>query len=101
MHNEKQQLIIDLRRIRDNDYNLNEGEMASHYLDLMLKYIGDPDPELRDGLIYLTFVYWIEDKKYFSNEELCDLLNILISEDHLFYNIGSENIQFRFTKFIV
>lgn len=90
MLNEKQQLIIDLKRIRDNDYNLNDGEKACDYLDLMLKYIGDPDPELRDGLIYLTFVYWIEEKKYFSNEELYDLLNILIDENHLFYNIGSE-----------
>lgn len=91
MYNEKQQLIIDLRRIRDNDYNLVDGEMASDYLDLMLKYIGDPDPELRDNLIYTTFAYWIEDKKYFSNEELYHLLNILISENYLFYNIGNEN----------
>jgi len=90
MNTEKQQLITDLRRIKDNDYNLNEGEMASDYLDLMLKYIGDPDPELRDDLIYLTFAYWIQDKKFFNNEELCDLLNVLISENYLFYNIGSE-----------
>lgn len=90
MNTEKQQLITDLRRIKDNDYNLNEGEMASDYLDLMLKYIGDPDPELRDDLIYLTFAYWIQEKKFFNNEDLCDLLNVLISENYLFYNIGSE-----------
>ena len=57
MHNEKQQLILDLRRIRDNDYNLIEGEIVSDYLDLMLKYIGDHDAELRDDLIYLTFAH--------------------------------------------
>lgn len=91
MDTEKQQLIIDLRRIRANDYNLGDCEMASDYLDLMLKYIGDPEPELRDNLIYTTFAYWIEEKKYFSDEELYHLLNILISENYLFYNIGNEN----------
>ena len=90
MCNEKQQLIIDLRRIRDNDYNLNDSETTCDYLDLMLKYIGDPDPELRDELIYLTFAYWIDEKKYFNNDQLYNLLNILISENYLFYNIGSE-----------
>jgi hypothetical protein len=91
MYNEKQQLIINLKRIKDNDYNLSDGEKTCDYLDLMLKYIGDPDPELRDDLIYLTFTHWIHKKKHFSNEELCDLLNTLTSENYLFYNIGREN----------
>ena len=53
--------------------------------------IGDTDYELRDGLIFSIFVRWIEEKQYFSHEELIDLLNTILSEDFAFYKIGSEN----------
>lgn len=91
MLNEKEQLKIDLKRIKDNEYNLREDEKVIDYLDLMLKYVGDTDPELRDVLIYNIFVNWIEEKGYFSNEELSNLLNRILSEDFVFYNIGCEN----------
>ena len=57
----------------------------------MLKYIGDTDQELRDGLILNTFVNWIEEKRYFTNEELVNLLNTILSADFAFYNMGQEN----------
>lgn len=91
MFNEKEQLKVDLKRIKDNEYNLREDEKVIDYLDLMLKYVGDTDPELRDVLIYNIFVNWIEEKEYFSNEELTSLLNRILSEDFIFYNIGCEN----------
>ncbi|SHI54111.1 Protein of unknown function [Clostridium amylolyticum] len=91
MFNEKEQLKVDLKRIKDNEYNLREDEKVIDYLDLMLKYVGDTDPELRDVLIYNIFVNWIEEKEYFSNEELTNLLNRILSEDFIFYNIGCEN----------
>jgi len=91
MYNEKEQLRIDLKRIKANNYNLTEGENASDYLDLMLKYNGDIDSELRDNLILNTLIYWIEDKGYFSNEELIDLLNTILGEDYSFYHIGNKN----------
>lgn len=91
MYNEREKLKIDLKRIKDNEYNLREDEKVMNYLDLMLKYIGDTDPELRDDLIYSTFVNWIEEKEYFTNEELISLLNRILSEDFAFYNIGYEN----------
>lgn len=91
MRKEKEQLKIDLQRIKANEYNLNGDEQVRNYVDLMLKYIGDSDPELRDDLIYLTFVYWIEEKNYFTNEELISLLNKILSEEFAFYNIGSDN----------
>lgn len=91
MYNEREQLRINLKRIKDNDYNLIEGKKASDYLDLMLKYNGDTDPELRDSLILNTFIYWIEYKRYFSNEELVHLLNTIFGEDYSFYNIGNNN----------
>lgn len=91
MCNEKKILEINLKRIKENEYNLREDEKVTDYLELMLKYIGDTDQELRDGLILNTFVNWIEEKRYFTNEELSNLLNTILSEDFAFYNMGQEN----------
>lgn len=91
MYNEKEQLKLDLRRIKNNEYNLGECENINDYVNLMLKYIGDNDPELRDELIYSNLANWIERKCYFTDEELKSLLNTILSDDFAFYNIGSEN----------
>ncbi|MBU3146674.1 DUF2785 domain-containing protein [Clostridium sp. CF012] len=91
MCNEKKIFKLNLKRIKDNEYNLREDENITDYLELMLKYIGDTDQELRDGLILNTFVNWIEEKRYFTNEELVNLLNTILSEDFAFYNMGQEN----------
>jgi hypothetical protein len=91
MYNEREQLKFDLKRIEDNEYNLSEDERVKDYLDLMLKYIGDTDPELRDTLILSTLASWIEEKEYFSNEELIELLDRILSENFAFYNIGCDN----------
>lgn len=91
MLNEKEQLKKDLQRIQQNEYNLNENESPFGYLDLMLKYIGDPDSELRDVLISTVLSIWIEEKSYLSHEDITALLDKTLSEDFIFYNIGSEN----------
>jgi hypothetical protein len=90
MHSEKEQLRLSLRVISDNDYKLKEHESINDYVNLMLKYIGDSDPELRDDLIYSTFANWIEGECYFTDEELKSLLNTLLSNDFIFYKIGSK-----------
>ncbi|MGH4118267.1 DUF2785 domain-containing protein [Clostridium sp.] len=91
MCNEKKVFKLNLKRIKENEYTLREDEKVTDYLELMLKYIGDTDQELRDGLILNTFVNWIEEKRYFTNEELVNLLNTILSEDFAFYNMGQEN----------
>jgi len=91
MYNEKEQLKANLIRIKENEYNLGNGENINDYVNLMLKYIGDNDPEVRDELIYTTFVNWIEEKGYFTDEELETLLNTILSKDFAFYNIGRED----------
>ncbi len=91
MYNEKEQLKANLIRIKENEYNLGNGENINDYVNLMLKYIGDNDPEVRDELIYTTFVNWIEEKGYFTDEELETLLNTILSKDFAFYNIGIED----------
>ncbi|WNN74211.1 DUF2785 domain-containing protein [Lysinibacillus capsici] len=91
-------LMEDLQRIEENKYQLGEGEQHQDFLPLLLQYIGDPQPELRDNLIYPMFYMWIKEENRFSEEELRSLLTILTDENHLFYNIGSEDDQSVFTR---
>lgn len=91
-------LMEDLQRIEENEYQLGEGEQHQDFLPLLLQYIGDPQPELRDNLIYPMFYVWIKEENRFSEEELRSLLTVLTDENHLFYNIGSEDDQSVFTR---
>jgi len=91
-------LMEDLQRIEENEYQLGEGEQHQDFLPLLLQYIGDPQPELRDNLIYPMFYMWIKEENRFSEEELRSLLTVLTDENHLFYNIGSEEDQSVFTR---
>ncbi|WP_445671340.1 DUF2785 domain-containing protein [Paenibacillus sp. FSL R5-0475] len=98
MNDTREQLIIDLQRIEENDYELRSGEQLRDCVKLMLEYIGDPQPKLRDDLIYSTFYKWINEKQWFSDAELRELLLILLDEQHLFYHIGSKEDQAVFTR---
>jgi hypothetical protein len=98
LNDTREQLIIDLQRIEENDYELRSGEHLRDYVKLMLEYIGDPQPKLRDDLIYSTFYKWINEKQWFSDAELRELLWILLDEQHLFYHIGSTEDQAVFTR---
>lgn len=98
MNDIREQLIIDLQRIEENDYELRSGEQIRDYVKLMLEYIGDPQSELRDDLIYSTFYKWMNEKQWFSDAELRELLLILLDEQHLFYHIGSKEDQAVFTR---
>lgn len=88
--NSREQLMIDLQRIEENDYELKSGEDIKEYVKLMLEHIGDPEPVLRDELIYSTFYKWINEKHWFNDAELRELLWILLDEQHLFYHIGNK-----------
>lgn len=98
MQREKEQLKLDLKRIQKNNFELYEGENINDYISLMLKYIGDTDPELRDDLIYSSFYEWICEKNYLSREQLIDILLILMDENHLFFNIGNCEDDTVFTR---
>lgn len=87
---EREQLFIDLQRIKGNQFKLNTGERAKDFISSMLNNIGDPNPELRDFLIYKTFYQWILILDYFSEEELLNILFVVIDQKHLFYKIGNE-----------
>lgn len=95
---DNEQLIMHLRKIRENNYNLAEDENVHSYAVLMLQHIGDINPELRDDLIYNTFCEWICEKEYFNEEELRQVLTILLDDNHLFYHIGSFEDNTVFTR---
>jgi hypothetical protein len=91
-------LITDLQRIEKEHYQLREGEQLQDFLTLMLQFIGDPQPELRDDLICTTFYEWIREEGRLTETELQSLLAILTDDQHLFYYIGSEGDPSVFTR---
>ncbi|KQL33706.1 DUF2785 domain-containing protein [Psychrobacillus sp. FJAT-21963] len=98
MSDTRTKLMLDLQRIEKDEYQLREGEQHQDFLPLLLQYIGDPQPELRDNLIYPMFYMWIKEENRFSEEELRSLLTVLTDENHLFYSIGSKDDQSVFTR---
>ncbi|MFD1176363.1 DUF2785 domain-containing protein [Paenibacillus puldeungensis] len=94
----KAKLKEDLQRIKKEQYQLREGERHQEFVTQMVQYIGDPDPELRDELIYSTFYHWIHLQGFFTEMELRSLLAVLLDEQHLFYQIGSEGDETVFTR---
>ncbi len=98
MSDTRLKFMMDLQRIEKDKYQLCEGEQHQDFLPLLLQYIGDPQPELRDNLIYPMFYMWIKEENRFSGEELRSLLTVLTDDNHLFYNIGSEDDHSVFTR---
>lgn len=90
--------MTDLQRIEKEHYQLREDEQLQDFLTLMLQYIGDPQPELRDDLICTTFYEWFHDENMLTDTELHSLLAVLTDEQHLFYQIGSEDDPSVFTR---
>ncbi|WP_106767412.1 DUF2785 domain-containing protein [Paenibacillus faecalis] len=98
MNKSRSEFILDLQRIEQENYQLREGERMQDYVTLMLQYIGDADPVLRDNLIYSTFYEWIHVQNRMTEEELRNLLPILTDDQHLFYRIGSVGEPSVFTR---
>jgi len=92
---ELKQLLIE---VKDNDYNVPSGVDVDSVIADMLKFIGHTDAELRDNLIYMTFVYWIEEKGLVSVEKMKEILDICLSDSHLFYGIGEKGTDSVFTR---
>ncbi len=66
----------------------------------MLAHLGTPDSELRDRLIYSTFVYWIEPdyKALFQPKQLHEILETLLDAEHLRYRLGETDTDSVFTR---
>lgn len=63
-------------------YNLND------LISEMLKRIGTTDSELRDELIYITFGHMIVTNNLLNKDQLKQLLDICVDDQHLFYKLG-------------
>ncbi|MDP5277221.1 DUF2785 domain-containing protein [Chengkuizengella axinellae] len=98
MSNEREQLIMKLKELQKNMFNVEKVQDAWECMPTLLDYIGDIDCELREELIYYALSEWITEKEYFNEAQLRQILSILIDENHLFYQIGSDGDDSVFTR---
>ncbi len=99
MNDIKEKLILDLRRIRENKDRINPDEDIHNYVDLMLKYIGDTNFELRERLITSMLCNWIIDD-YITEEDIKKIFYTVIREENLLHGIGKENDDSVYTRSI-
>jgi len=89
------QLLIE---VKDNDYNVPSGVDVDGVIADMLRLIGHTDAELRDALIYSTFMEWAEFKGVISTDQMKQILNTSLSDTHLFFRIGEKDTDSVFTR---
>ncbi|WP_105617192.1 DUF2785 domain-containing protein [Vallitalea okinawensis] len=85
--NEKQ-LKEKLQQMKENEWALLSGDDPYELTIEMMLHIGSTDPELRDHLI-LECLWTIIDSGDLSHLQLKELLNLCLSEKHLFYDLGN------------
>ncbi|NGZ75629.1 DUF2785 domain-containing protein [Saccharibacillus alkalitolerans] len=93
---ERDNLQAALREIRRSG-RLPEPERLGELAAAMLEHIGDPDPELRDELIYGSFSDWIG-AGVFKAEQLRSLMNTALDERHVGYGIGENGTDTVFVR---
>jgi len=87
-----------LTQVRDNDFTIQDDTDVDSVIDDMLRFIGHTDGELRDKLIYTTFMQWGEYKGLISAEKMRQILDICLSETHLFFGVGEKDTDSVFTR---
>ncbi|MDR2183820.1 MAG: DUF2785 domain-containing protein [Clostridiales bacterium] len=78
------QLLVDLD---DLDFATLDGAELEALIYEMLEHLGDPDSQLREGLIYPTLARIISEN-ILSREQYIHLLETCIGERNLFYKLG-------------
>lgn len=84
----RDELLERLKAMTARGEELLPEEKAIDYLESFLTHIGDPDPELRDELIYPYFCDWVSEEGHFSHELMADLLDRLSGLEHMHYKLG-------------
>lgn len=87
-----------LQTVADNDYTWPEGDHAKNYLESLCYYIGDPDPVLRDDLVYPILADFVQDALLLPDSEASALLEILSGEQYLSKGLGLEQDDSIFTR---
>lgn len=86
-----------LKLIACNNFELRQEDDLDLIIDLMLKDIGNLDPELRDDLIYYTFTKLIGSRQI-DDEKLKWLMIKILDKDHLFYLINEDDEDAVYTR---
>lgn len=91
------ELKSQLKELQEKElFCLNKQELEE-LIEKMLENIGDTDPELRDHLIYSTFMRLIASGLLSENQ--CQYVcNTCLDEQHLFYKLGETNTDSVFTR---
>ncbi|REB05188.1 DUF2785 domain-containing protein [Sporosarcina sp. BI001-red] len=89
----KRQLI----EIKKSDYNFTGYDLNKLILE-MLKDIGSTDSELRDELIYITFGQLIRIKNVLTKNQIKQLLDSCVDDQHLFYKLGESETDSVFVR---
>jgi hypothetical protein len=87
-----------LPAIIESEYKMPASPTPFEIAQAMLAHIGDPDPHLRDELIYPVLAKWIEAGNVFSAAEMCQIVATLIDDDHLFSGIGEKDTDSVFRR---
>lgn len=80
----------------DNPSRLQNNDFDS-LIENLLNNIGSTDPELRDKLIYTTFVKLIMDN-YLSTTQMEHIIEVCLEPSHLFFNLGEKDTDSVFTR---
>ncbi|MGM7680636.1 DUF2785 domain-containing protein [Cytobacillus sp. Hm23] len=87
--NEVKQLKPLLQKIKSNNWNVPTDVNLDELTTAMMKHLGSTDSELRDELIFSLFQELIRGKNL-SDHQLKALLQLSLSDQHLFYNVGAK-----------
>jgi hypothetical protein len=86
-----------LREIAGAGYAIPDPAEHERLLEAMSAYIGVPDAELRDDLIYVTLARWTLDGRL-SEAQLEELLSTALDDAHLFYKLDEADSDSVFTR---
>lgn len=81
-------LRAQLQALRDQQFPLPSPQLVRDLTGPMLAHVGSPDAHLRDGLIYATFVRWIEIQRVYDPAQLRQLLATCLDDQHLGLRLG-------------
>ncbi|MGG6311714.1 DUF2785 domain-containing protein [Paenibacillus macerans] len=94
---EKLSLKDQLLGIQITNYQIPASASAFEMALAMMERIGDPDPVLRDELIYSTLRHWILQGVFVAGQ-LRQMLSACLDDQHLFYRVGEEQTDSVFTR---
>ncbi len=87
-----------LRDITENNYTLPDDVASYTFATALLENLGSTDGELRDELSYMILASGILDRKMLTSEQMIQLLEIVLDDNHLFYAIGEVNTDSVFMR---